>query len=99
MTKDRKLEEPFLIGGGGGISMDIHKLDAELNEQFSHEKSRTVKMCILKYKCILMFTFMFLCFLQFMYILFKEYLNDDQFKNRMYQIFDKHFSSDNKTQN
>lgn len=69
--------------------------DSELNQQFANEKSRTVKLCMLKYKCVLMFTFMLVAFLQFGYIMFKEFINDEQFKNKLFELID--FVSENST--
>ena len=40
----------------------IAQFDVELNEQFANEDSRCVKICILNFKCIIIFTFMLLTF-------------------------------------
>lgn len=69
--------------------------DTEINQQFANEKSRTVKLCMLKYRCVLMFTFMLLAFLQFLYIMFKEFLNDGESKAKIFELID--FISRNKT--
>jgi hypothetical protein len=63
--------------------------DAELNRQFANEKSRTVKMCMLKNRCILMFTFMLLSFLQLIYICFREVSGEDAFKKQLITLVEK----------
>lgn len=67
----------------------IADFDAELNAQFANETSRTVKVCILKHRCILMFTFMLLSFLQFCYIMVKELLSEDALKEKLLEMFEK----------
>lgn len=63
--------------------------DAEMNAQFANEKSRTVKLCMLKHRCILMFTFMLLSFLQFCYIMFKEVLfSEDKVKSKLIELLE-----------
>lgn len=54
----------------------------EINEQIRTEKSRTVKIFLLKYKCILLFTFILLSFGQFLYIMSdKLSANSDLYSN------------------
>ena len=75
---------------------NIQPSDAEMNVQFANEKSRTVKMCMLKYRCVLMFTFMLLSFMQFGYIVFKEFLDDSALKTKMVELVELYFTG-NKT--
>lgn len=58
----------------------IPQFDQEMGEQFAQEDSRVVKVCMLKYKCIIMFTFMIISLLQFIFIMLKEFTHDDDFK-------------------
>ena len=71
--------------------------DAELNQQFANEKSRTVKLCMLKYRCVLMFTFMLLSFLQFLYIIFKEVMAEDELKEKLLLLVEKVTTNRNTT--
>jgi hypothetical protein len=71
--------------------------DAELNQQFANETSRSVKFCILKYRCVLMFTFMLLSFLQFLYIIFKEVWGQDELKEKLLLLVEKVVVSHNTT--
>ncbi len=71
--------------------------DAEINAQFASEKSRTVKVCMLKYRCIIMFTFMLLSFLQFCYIMFRELFSKDEIKDKLFEMLEKANSDRNST--
>ncbi len=44
-----------------------------INEQIRNEKSRTVKIILVKYKCIFLFTFLFLSLGQFIYIMIDKF--------------------------
>ena len=50
------------------------------------EKSRTVKLFFLKFKCIVVFTVIFVAFLEFLYICLKEFSNNDLFMNQLLTI-------------
>jgi hypothetical protein len=39
----------------------------EINNQIRNENSRTVKICLVKYKCVIIVTLMILCFVQFIF--------------------------------
>ena len=60
----------------------LQKFDAFITENMEKglgsEKSRSVKIMALKYKCILIMTFLFIAILQFIYIIVKEILKDDK---------------------
>jgi hypothetical protein len=62
------------------------RLDDEMNMEFANEKSVTLKMCMLKHKCILMFSFMLVSILQFLYIILTKVLDDQQMKDAMLQL-------------
>jgi K+ transporter len=64
-------------------------LDEQMNVQFAGEKSRTVKVCMLKYKCILLFTFLLLSSLEFIYIMYKETRNDEGFQQSLLSLLGK----------
>jgi hypothetical protein len=59
-------------------SAPLMGLDAEINNKFANENSRTVKVCMLKYKCVLLFTFLLLSCMEFVYIMYKELKEDDK---------------------
>lgn len=44
----------------------------QIDNQIDQEKSRTVKICLVKYKCVLLLTFMLLCLGQFIYLIFSS---------------------------
>jgi len=54
-----------------------------MNEEYKQEQSRTIRFCMLKYKCVLIFTFMFLSFFQFLFILFKSVLGDESLSGNL----------------
>jgi hypothetical protein len=61
----------------------LMSMDEQMNAQFANEKSRTVKVCMLKYKCVLLFTFLLLACLEFVYIMYKEIRNDSDFQETL----------------
>jgi hypothetical protein len=88
-----------LLGGNMGIQQMERGLDDQLNKQFANETSRTVKICMLKHKCILMFSFMLISLLQFVYIVFKEVMGDAAIKESFLQIASLYTRSTNVTVN
>jgi hypothetical protein len=70
----------------GLAHMRIPQFDAEIDEQIDTEQSRIVKIFMLKYKCVLIFTFMLLCILQFAYIIAKLILEDVELKTALLNI-------------
>jgi len=50
-------------------ALQIQEFTADVNRQMKEEKSRVVRIFLLKYKCILLLTFMLLSSGQFIYIL------------------------------
>ena len=71
--------------------------DAEMNVQFANEKSRSVKWCMLKYRCITLLAFIVVSFFQFCFIMFKEVFSEDALKEKLIQLFDKFIASQNNT--
>lgn len=63
------------------------------NDNFKNEKSRFIKFVLIKYKCILIITFLIIVVLQFLYLLFKD-MNDqgklynllEMYVNEMYNM-------------
>ena len=49
-----------------------------MEKGLGNEKSRLVKVMALKYKCVLIMTFLIITILQFIYIIVKEILKDDK---------------------
>jgi hypothetical protein len=76
----------------GNNFTNMQTFDAEINAQFANEKSRTVKICMLKHKCILMFTFLLLAFIQFVYIMLKEIKDDSSLRDRLSTLADIYYS-------
>jgi hypothetical protein len=67
-----------LLTDGVNLNQMERGLDEQLNTQFANETSRTVKICMLKHKCILMFSFMLISLLQFVYIALTALMDDKQ---------------------
>lgn len=61
----------------------IPQFDMEMNEQFEKEKSRLVKCCMLKSRCVIMFTFMIIFFF---YITIKEVTDKEEIINSILSI-------------
>lgn len=51
-----------------------------------NENSRTVKVMFLKFKCIVVFTVILIAFLEFIYICFKEFINNDALVNQVFDL-------------
>jgi hypothetical protein len=58
----------------------------EINDQIRTEKSRTVKIFLLKYKCIFLFTFAFLSFGQFIYIMLDKLSKDGDLNSSLRKL-------------
>lgn len=58
----------------------IPQFDLETDRPPTIRRSKILEWLEMKYKCILIFTFMLLSALQFIYLCFKEFLNDDKLK-------------------
>ena len=72
-------------------------LDEDLNTKFANERSRTVKICMLKHRCILMFSFMLISILQFLYIVFNGLMNDSEIKDSVLELVKIYSKSSNMT--
>lgn len=70
----------------GSLGQVESGLDDQLNARFANESSRAVKICMLKQKCIIMFSFMLISLLQFVYIVFKEVMDDGQLRGVLLQL-------------
>lgn len=70
-------------------SVPLMSADEQMNAQFAGEKSRTVKICMLKYKCVLLFTFLLLSCLEFVYIMYKEMRGDTDFQQAIISLVGK----------
>ena len=80
------------------VSRDLTSNFAEIVTQnvehgLKGEKSRIVKIALIKYKCILMLTFFLLCVMQFIYIIVKEILKD----NNLYELLSALTNNNNNT--
>lgn len=58
----------------------------EGSKEITNEKSRIVRCCMIKYKCVLMITFIFL---QFCYIVFRDVLAEDDLKDKLLELLEK----------
>jgi hypothetical protein len=64
----------------------MQSFDVEINEQMRHEQSRTVKICMLKYKCIMLFTFLALALFQMIYILVDKLSTNQAFSEQLFRF-------------
>ena len=92
-------EAADLLGGKMNLRQMEGGLDEQLNHQFANETSRTVKICMLKHKCILMFSFMLISILQFVYIVFTQLMDDKDTREVLLQMANLLTTSANVTSN
>lgn len=55
-------------------------------ELMQTEKSRSVKIFFLKFKCIVVFTVIFVAFLEFLYICLKEFMGNEEIIDRFFNL-------------
>ena len=72
----------------GNARSHLEGFDEEMNRQFAQEKSRTVKICMLKYKCIFMIVGLLMTFAQAMYIAYLTLIADEKAIDLLVQIRD-----------
>jgi hypothetical protein len=70
--------------------------DPEIQNNKS-EKSRLVRIFVLKYKCILIATFAMLALFQFLFILIKSILDDEALYTKLYEIMSNIILTKNET--
>jgi hypothetical protein len=58
----------------------------EADMQIRNEQSRTVKIFLMKYKCILILTFMILALGQMIYIILNKLISDDRFMTQLFTL-------------
>ena len=92
-------EAADLLGGKMNLRQMEGGFDEQLNHQFTNETSRTVKICMLKHKCILMFSFMLISILQFVYIVFTQLMDDKDTREVLLQMANLLTTSANVTSN
>jgi hypothetical protein len=68
------------------IPLDFTKMDPEITSQFNSEKSRSVKIFMVKYKCILLFTFLGFAIFEMVYILMDKLSSNTHFTDRMFDF-------------
>ena len=73
---------------------EMAKLQGDASEQIKHEQSRTVKICLVKYKCILLVIFLILALLQMLYILVTKLMADDDFTTKLFSYLNRTRSDD-----
>ena len=55
-------------------------------DMFQGERSRTVKIFFLKFKCIIVFAVLLVAFLQFLFICFKEFMSNETAFDHAYKL-------------
>jgi uncharacterized membrane protein YqjE len=70
----------------------------EADTQFQNERSRTVKIFLMKYKCILLLTFLLLALAQMVYIMLDKLVSDEQFMTQLFAFLHARHEERNLTQ-
>ena len=65
-----------------------------INTQLETEKSRTVKIFLVKYKCILILTFLLLALAQMIYIMIDKLASDEQFMTQFFKLLNSRAGDD-----
>jgi len=73
------------------VALKISQFENEGNKnlQISSERSRIVRIFMLKYKCIFNLTLILICVLQFVYIAFKEFMMNTELREALFKLIDK----------
>ena len=64
----------------------FQEVDQEADEQMKREPSRAVRIFLVKYKCILLFTFLGFAIFQMVYILVDKITSNDNFMTQFYNF-------------
>ena len=78
--------------------MDIFNVET-VDQQILNEESRIVKMCLIKYKCILIISFIIICLGQFIYILVNSVFEAQEIKDFLRIIIQKENDLQNMSKN